>query len=595
MMYAKERPSSYTLRVIVALSERPHTAEALESRLSSVEYISEACQNLLRLPSRNEIFASATPIHFSFIEYLYNLPLDNLQGSFWKPLTDTHDAESVLACRCTDWLWLELPRYWHLWFTVITPPKLCYPINFFDKHALRATNGSSIAPADLLVSINQLLDASISKLAMLVAYRSEGFAFRDETLGFSTDKPCEFDESLIRDYLLWTSNLCLVPGIEVDWTKLLTAKYALHLAAWYRPGKLEYLLSNGHCVNVPDSSGRTPLSYACEKGSKISAKILLGAGASLDVDTHHTSALDFPVRDNDLELTKVLLDANINVNVLSGPHGRVPLMVANSLEMVKLLCEDYSADINASDLRGNSVLTYFVSETERVNITEAGRIFGYLMSRGADPYTKSKAGMTLIDHVTYHTMSVGSLQSLLHHDSKLFRRETQEWTSLHWACRKGDLQLAEILFKHGQEVTKVTTLQPPRSWTPYDIWIHSGFEGGKRMSILRAGDQSILNVLGRVKDIDLDTKLPEAHIDYSKLMVDEIGGIVECQLCGMGLKVCHQNQLPSIELLIHNKDDLIFDCATCESKICFMCNHTLHSNQLDHTPDVSYTGRTGTV
>lgn len=124
-----------------------------------------------------------------------------------------------------------------------------YPVTLFDNHALHATRGSSRSPSSLLTSM-KLLDADARKLDLLVRLRSTKTAFMHQTTRFEVTK------SLTRDYLLWTTDLCLVPGVVVDWSKLVTTKYALHLAIWLRPKKPEYLFSKGCCVNMADNYGR---------------------------------------------------------------------------------------------------------------------------------------------------------------------------------------------------------------------------------------------------------------------------------------------------------------------------------------------------
>lgn len=167
-MYAKEPPPLYMLRVTAALVERPNIAEDLECRLLSTEYISEACRSLLQLSDPYPAM-SVDPIHFSFLEYLQDLPLDKLQSEFWKPLTDSHRTECILACRCMDLLSIALPedpndlnRTMELW------PSLDYPASFFDRHATCATKGSVEPHPDLLASLNRILDASSKKLVTLV-------------------------------------------------------------------------------------------------------------------------------------------------------------------------------------------------------------------------------------------------------------------------------------------------------------------------------------------------------------------------------------------------------------------------------------------
>ena len=112
LVYAKQPLSVEVLRVAVALLKSPRTARELASRRPPAEYILEECRNLVQLSELGWPDEIVTPIHFSFLEYLQNLPVEELQGDFWDSLADNRDSESILACRCMDWLLLALPDDW---------------------------------------------------------------------------------------------------------------------------------------------------------------------------------------------------------------------------------------------------------------------------------------------------------------------------------------------------------------------------------------------------------------------------------------------------------------------------------------------------
>lgn len=533
--FAKRSPSLNNLKIALALSESSCTADDLESGLLSNVYILEACRNLLLLPESECSRNLVSPIHFSLLEYLQDLPLDKLQGDFWRPLMDSHDAESILACRCMDWLSLALPTDMNSPSFLGAYINLDYPVRYFDRHAICATEGSSKCPPRLLANITRLLGIETGRLASLVRSRLIHTQLGSQSLGRG------FDETLAKNYLFWTSELYLLPGLDDDWVGLEIPKYALHFAVWFRPEKVPQLLSVGHCVNEIDGCQRTPLSYACAKGCKTSVDTLLRAGATLDTySDNQTSPLGFAIQKNHFELTKVLLQANINSNVLLGTRGQVPLMMAASLEMVKFLCETYNFDINATDNVGRSVLGYFVGAgpyllDRHIDAAEATRVIDYLIERGADIYVKSMAGMSLIDYAVCREDDVESLQLLLKRGPNLVDKKADEWTPLHWACREGNIGMAKLLLGHGQEAKKVTTVHPPKDWTPYDILIHFGFQDE---STLESSDKSTIYALGRPKVIMTDKKLSEEPFDYSKLIV-EISNAPKpnpmksptCQLC----------------------------------------------------------------
>jgi len=532
MLYAKQSPSLEVLRVSVALLESPGTTADLSARLPPGEYILEECRNLLQLDELDMFDPSIAPIHFSFLEYLKDLPTDRLQGDFWTPLTEKHNSESILAVRCMEWLLFALPEDWTQQAIDFDADKhLSYPTEYFDKHAKCAINGSGTPPADLMVSVNRFLNADAGKLDCLVHFRLMRMPLGE------IDRVV--DKKFSRNYLLWTSDLFLIPGLDRKWTELEIPKYALHLAVWYRPGELQRLLSNGHHVDELDRCYRTPLSYACEKGCWISVNTLLLAGAKVDAHPWQLSPLGLAIMNNHLELTKVLLMGKADVKLLPDIGGQIPLMMAASLEMVKLLCEIHDFDIDATNSVGRSVLGHYVGAEEffrYLSSVSSTQILRYLISRGADLYVKSKAGMSLVDYAACSMCGSGPgepLKFLLERDPKLTDKEAHEWTSLHWACREGNFAAVKTLLEHGCEVKKVTTLYPTQSWTPYDILIHYCGDS-------RGFDESTTHELGQLQEIRSGADpLPGVQIDYSSLKAIKGHRSTKCSLCEMYVDVCY--------------------------------------------------------
>ena len=93
--------------------------------------------------------------------------------------------------------------------------------------------------------------------------------------------------------------------------------------------------------------------------------------------------------------------------------------------------------------------------------------------------------------------------------------------------------MVRVLLGRGSEVKKITTLQPPRDWTPYDIYIHYGQD-------LRNLDESTAQTLCRSEEICTNTDLSsEEQIEYSSLEVTELSRHVKCSLCAMLVNVCN--------------------------------------------------------
>ena len=110
-----------------------------------------------------------------------------------------------------DWLSVALLEKWDYSNVVAAYLDLSYPIRFFDKHAVRATGADLTSPSRLLVSTNRLLGVDPRKIAALARFRLISTPLGQQALGQT------FDELISRNYLLWTSDLYLLPGPEMHY------------------------------------------------------------------------------------------------------------------------------------------------------------------------------------------------------------------------------------------------------------------------------------------------------------------------------------------------------------------------------------------
>lgn len=94
----------------------------------------------------------------------------------------------------------------------------------------------------------------------------------------------------IRDGNLILTKLLLEQVMPLPGEGMNEGQTPLHVAAIYgRPGIMQALLQNNRCValiNAKDDEGRTPLLVACKAGRLVAARLLLKAGARVDVADH---------------------------------------------------------------------------------------------------------------------------------------------------------------------------------------------------------------------------------------------------------------------------------------------------------------------
>lgn len=105
------------------------------------------------------------------------------------------------------------------------------------------------------------------------------------------------------------------------------------------PAEIQALLRHSD-VNAAAADGSTALHWAAYRGDLVAAKLLVGAGAGVDVRSQHgVTPLALACENRDGAVVGVLLAAGADPNV-SGGEGEMPLMTASrvgNLEAVKLL------------------------------------------------------------------------------------------------------------------------------------------------------------------------------------------------------------------------------------------------------------------
>lgn len=167
-----------------------------------------------------------------------------------------------------------------------------------------------------------------------------------------------------------------------------TMQTPLHVAA--RQGDLAtcLILLNDHTVNVnaTDSSGATPLAYACAPCSAVASvaasdstfgcivRVLLEHGANPDkVSLDGKAPLHLAVEQRNSPLVELLIKHRASVSIRNGQH-QTPLMLACSkgwLSGVRTLLAE-AAGVHYRDIRGRTVLHYATSKKTAQLVVEHG-------------------------------------------------------------------------------------------------------------------------------------------------------------------------------------------------------------------------------
>jgi len=177
-----------------------------------------------------------------------------------------------------------------------------------------------------------------------------------------------------------------------------SAYMALQFAIFDKNTKyVKLLVDGGVDVNtIPDDESFTPLMKASQKGYFDIVKILVSAGADVNVkDKYGQTALiltaSWPTGFDRLDIVKLLIEAGADVNIKNN-YGYTALMRESSdyanMHIIRYLVKS-GADIHA---KAND------NETALMIAAENGQlaVVSFLISKGADINAKNKEGMTAL-------------------------------------------------------------------------------------------------------------------------------------------------------------------------------------------------------
>ncbi|KAK6335776.1 hypothetical protein TWF730_003153 [Orbilia blumenaviensis] len=226
-----------------------------------------------------------------------------------------------------------------------------------------------------------------------------------QLLSFNIDLNTPTPSSLEAEFILKVFQSFIQNYINLAWSDYYQ-NTILHAAAKEGHSLIVELLlkyESRFNINAIDYTGTTPLAYAVLEGSKISAELLIGAGAKLDFRPWRTSSpLLFRVLSTDTEpdFLRYLLEAGLK-DTINEPHLHYGTIlhhaaISRPASIVKLLLE-YGADTNAVDYMSltplalaitlgyaDGVLELLLEHTDTNILDYRGRHITNLRCRGAD-------------------------------------------------------------------------------------------------------------------------------------------------------------------------------------------------------------------
>lgn len=161
----------------------------------------------------------------------------------------------------------------------------------------------------------------------------------------------------------------------------------LHLAAYFGIYKAaNTLIRHRHSLDLRDSYGRTPLSYAAENGHKAVVELLLENSAELEVsDEDSWTPLLYAAANGQEAVVKLLLENSAELEAKDNV-GRTPLLYAagNGYKTVVKLLLERGAELETKDeVFGRTPLSYAAQYSHKA-------VVKLLLERGAELETKDK-------------------------------------------------------------------------------------------------------------------------------------------------------------------------------------------------------------
>ena len=249
---------------------------------------------------------------------------------------------------------------------------------------------------------------------------------------------------------------------------------------------IKLLVDVGAVTDVHSKSDGTALTTAARYGLFSCIRLLVGQGADINqATTSGETPLYIAVITGNVDIVLYLISQNANLT-LSNHYGESLLHVAahgGHREIVELLFDHLRAERQSIEVPDS------VSNETRICAEECdddGRtvlhhaaisgsvpVMEYLYTLGYDLAAFDKRGRTILEYACL-SGSLEMVNWVLRHgrrsDSNLVSSQpSSKWSTLHWACRKGDVAILQILSNAGYTSSITPTDIPAVSWSPFDI------------------------------------------------------------------------------------------------------------------------------
>ncbi|KXX76648.1 Ankyrin repeat domain-containing protein 50, partial [Madurella mycetomatis] len=239
---------------------------------------------------------------------------------------------------------------------------------------------------------------------------------------------------------------------------------------------IKWPFGRGPEINSVDKHGRTPLSYAVWSGNVAIVKLLIQAGAQVDIeDNTGGTPLSYAVCSGHREMMKLLLERENQV----GPEDVIVKELLFSAAkkgdegVVQLLLDTGKAKVDSKDNNGRTPLSWAASNGHHT-------VAKLLLDSGADPNSKDGNGRAPLLYAAENGHE-DVIKRLLVEKANVNAQDNIGFTALHWVAQKGHEGVMSLLLKNLADIEKKDKYgATPLAWT-----IEIGFEIGIKMLLAK--------------------------------------------------------------------------------------------------------------
>ncbi|KAH6621900.1 ankyrin repeat-containing domain protein [Boeremia exigua] len=470
IVYARRPLYIDELQYALAINSQCTVIQDLE--IDSTEVILEACSNLLEI---NDLVVR--PIHYTVQEFLAKAVPGLPQQTIRAQLLDSTHMHKRLSVACLTYMRLvafdgpaESPS--DLCERLVENEFVDYAYHSFDYHVSKCDKIS----VDVNDQLETLLRQKGESLAAIMQVR-----LLEENAYSSTEHRFNSMDFLVTSStVVYSTILYNIPTVRQKWVGQTIPAYALHLAASAGLNEAVVRLLEAGCrVEEVDSTGSSPLYYACLNGALDTVQLLIDNKADVNVQGgYYGNALQAVSRKGYEQIVKVLLNHKADVNAEGGEYSNALQAAAyGGYEQTVRILLDYKANVNAQGGRYGNALQAAVcggykqivkmlldhkadvnaQGGERANALQAASLFGHeqivkmLLDHMADVNAQGGGYGTALQAAS----SVGHervVKILLDHKADVNARGEGFNNALQAASFWGHKQVVKILLDHKADV-----------------------------------------------------------------------------------------------------------------------------------------------